>query len=484
MFTEIITDGRALNTDDYVEVNIVISGVGVHNVSGQSIPCSTGDICILSQGISHFYTECDSLSVRRLLFSPKEYFSGECAQVGSMQFCHGVFCEGSYICCATLDRITFHKIDSLFSDIECEKNNIDASTHEMVSAYLTLILITVSRYMNGALKSGTDLPCNERELVRSVTRIVDEEFSSPSLTLEAVSGELFVSPSHLSRVFKSYKGKSFSDYLRELRLNHACLLLKKSDMTVEAIVDACGLRDIPNFYRTFNTYKGMTPVQYRHKNTINKGDKIMVVLGEISENLQKGKAKIVKEMVAQAIEEGCEPAKILNEGLLEGMNVIGEKFKNNEVYVPEVLVAARAMNMGLEVLKPHLQASGVQAVGKVCIGTVQGDLHDIGKNIVKMMLEGKGLEVVDLGVDVPAATFVQAAKEQGCQVICCSALLTTTMDVMREVVAEAEKAGIRDSVKIMIGGAPVNDDFCNKIGADCYTSDAASAADAAVELCK
>ena len=210
----------------------------------------------------------------------------------------------------------------------------------------------------------------------------------------------------------------------------------------------------------------------------------MVVLSEISENLQKGKAKIVKEMVAQAIEEGGSPAQILNEGLLEGMNVIGEKFKNNEVYVPEVLVAARAMNMGLEVLKPHLQASGVEAKGKVCIGTVQGDLHDIGKNIVKMMLEGKGLEVIDLGVDVPAATFVQTAKEQNCQVICLSALLTTTMDVMREVVEEAEKAGIRDSVKIMVGGAPINDDFCKKIGADCYTSDAASAADAAVEFCK
>ena len=210
----------------------------------------------------------------------------------------------------------------------------------------------------------------------------------------------------------------------------------------------------------------------------------MVVLSEISENLQKGKAKIVKEMVAQAIEEGASPSQILNEGLLEGMNVIGEKFKNNEVYVPEVLVAARAMNMGLEVLKPYLQASGVEAKGKVCIGTVQGDLHDIGKNIVKMMLEGKGLEVIDLGVDVPAATFVQTAKEQNCQVICLSALLTTTMDVMREVVEEAEKAGIRDSVKIMVGGAPINDDFCKKIGADCYTPDAASAADAALTMCR
>ena len=210
----------------------------------------------------------------------------------------------------------------------------------------------------------------------------------------------------------------------------------------------------------------------------------MVILSEISENLQKGKAKIVKEMVQQAIDEGMSPAEILEEGLLAGMNVIGEKFKNNEIYVPEVLVAARAMNMGAQILKPHLMASGVVASGRVCIGTVQGDLHDIGKNIVKMMMEGKGLEVVDLGTDVAAETFVKTAIEQNCQVICCSALLTTTMGVMEEVVKAAEAAGIRDKVKIMVGGAPVTDDFCKKIGADCYTVDAASAADAAVEFCK
>ena len=210
----------------------------------------------------------------------------------------------------------------------------------------------------------------------------------------------------------------------------------------------------------------------------------MSILMEISENLQKGKAKIVKELVAKAIEEGVPAADILNEGLLSGMNVIGEKFKTNEVYVPEVLVAARAMNMGTQILKPYLAESGVTAAGRVCIGTVQGDLHDIGKNLVKMMMEGKGLEVVDLGTDVAPETFVQTAIEQNCQVICCSALLTTTMNVMEEVVKAAEAAGIRDRVKIMIGGAPVTEDYCRRIGADCYTSDAASAADAAASLCR
>ena len=209
----------------------------------------------------------------------------------------------------------------------------------------------------------------------------------------------------------------------------------------------------------------------------------MEILEQISTALQSGKAKIVKELVGQALNEGISPSEILSEGLLDGMGKIGEKFKNNEVFVPEVLVAARAMNMGAQLLKPYLAAEGISAKGKVCIGTVKGDLHDIGKNLVKMMMEGKGLEVVDLGTDVPAEVFVKVAIEQGCQIICCSALLTTTMGIMAEVVEAAKSTGIRDKVKIMIGGAPVTDDFCKEIGADCYTPDAASAADAAVEFC-
>ena len=210
----------------------------------------------------------------------------------------------------------------------------------------------------------------------------------------------------------------------------------------------------------------------------------MNILEEISANLQKGKAKIVKELVAQAIGENIPAKQILEEGLLSGMDVIGEKFKNNEVFVPEVLVAARAMNMGASLLKPLLADGENTSAGKVCIGTVKGDLHDIVKNLVKMMMEGKGLEVIDLGTDVAPETYVETAIKENCQIICCSALLTTTMPVMGEVVKEAEKAGIRDKVKIMVGGAPVTEAFCQQIGADRYTSDAASAADAAVEFCR
>ena len=202
----------------------------------------------------------------------------------------------------------------------------------------------------------------------------------------------------------------------------------------------------------------------------------MSIVNEISEAMQKGKAKKVKELVPQALEQGISAKVILEEGLLSGMNIVGEKFKNNEVFVPEVLVAARAMNAGTEILKPYMVSAGVEPLGKACLGTVKGDLHDIGKNLVRMMLEGKGIEVIDLGVDVSPEQFVQTAIDNNCGIIACSALLTTTMPAMGEVVEQAKAAGIRDKVKIMVGGAPVTDKFCEAIGADAYTPDAATAA--------
>ena len=208
-----------------------------------------------------------------------------------------------------------------------------------------------------------------------------------------------------------------------------------------------------------------------------------MILEDISLKVQAGKAKDTKALVQQAIDEGYSAQDILEKGLIDGMNVIGGKFKNNEVFVPEVLIAARAMNQGAALLKPLLAAEGVKANGKVCIGTVQGDLHDIGKNLVKMMLEGKGLEVIDLGTDVSPEVFVETAKNEGCHIIALSSLLTTTMGAMEDVVRAVEDAGIRDQVKIIVGGAPVTEEFSQKIGADAYAPDAASAADKAIELC-
>ena len=208
----------------------------------------------------------------------------------------------------------------------------------------------------------------------------------------------------------------------------------------------------------------------------------MSILTDIGEALERGKRKQVTQLVQQALDEGISPQQILTEGLLPGMDRVGIKFRNNEVFVPEVLVAARAMSAGSEVLKPLLAESGGVSKGKAVIGTVKGDLHDIGKNLVKMMIEGKGIEVIDLGVDVAPETFVQAAAEHNAEIVCCSALLTTTMPVIGEVVEAFKAAGTRDKVKIMVGGAPVTQEFCDSIGADCYTPDAASAAIRAAEL--
>jgi 5-methyltetrahydrofolate--homocysteine methyltransferase len=206
----------------------------------------------------------------------------------------------------------------------------------------------------------------------------------------------------------------------------------------------------------------------------------MAILEEISASLQAGLAQKVKELVQQAVDEGVSVAEILNNGLLSGMGIIGAKFKKNEVYVPEVIISARAMRWGMEVLQPLLESAGIEPVGKVVLGTVKGDLHDIGKNLVGMMLRGAGFEVIDVGIDVPAEKFIEAVKESNAEVIACSALLTTTMPQMKSVVDAVKAAGI--AVKVMIGGAPVTQDYANEIGADGYAPDAASAADLAKEL--
>ena len=207
----------------------------------------------------------------------------------------------------------------------------------------------------------------------------------------------------------------------------------------------------------------------------------MADLQAIADNLIKGQAPKVKELVHQAIAEGVAPGDILTKGLIAGMSVIGERFKKNEVYVPEVLIAARAMHAGMDELKPLLVESGVKTKAKFAIGTVKGDLHDIGKNLVMMMMEGAGYEVVDLGVDVTPDKFVGAIKN-GANIIGMSALLTTTMTAMRTTIEAITAAGIRDSVKIMVGGAPLTQAFADEVGADGYAPDAASAVDTADSL--
>ena len=489
-----------LHIHDFVEVSIVTAGRGVHRTPDGCNECNAGDTYVIGVGVPHAYFatedgECPT--VCNLVFDPADLFDGEAADPDHPRYCYGLFREDPLTVYVMLTSRTLEDVERTVTRMERELDRRRPEWEMSVKSYLVNLLIMMGRYASQRETPASAPRPKERLLAMTVMRTVMENYSDQTLTLESIAASLYISKSYLCRIFNRVTGESFGDYLRRVRLEQACRLLRETELTAEQIVYACGLRDIPTFYRVFKSRMGMTPNAYRQGERpaeesieqnyfIFEGDTNMsiAILNEISENLQKGKAKIVAELVQKALDEGVAPDAILNEGLLAGMNVIGEKFKVNEVYVPEVLVAARAMNKGTAILKPHLAAAGVQATGKVCIGTVQGDLHDIGKNLVKMMLEGKGLEVIDLGSDVAPETFVQTAIDQNCQVICLSALLTTTMGVMEDVVKKAIEMGVRDKVKIMIGGAPVNEDFCAKIGADIYTPDAASAADAAVEFCK
>ncbi len=483
----------SLDVCNYFEIDLIVEGSGTHCINEKTFPCKENDIYILSTNTTHRYfstNESKPITVRRLTFSIDDWFKGAAVLKGNKHYCYGAFENDSPIAYAMLNNTVKEKIDAIFDSIETELMDKDNEWKSMVRAYLIQLFSLVGRYVRSSIKNDIR-KTKYQNLIDSTLKIVNNEFSNQELSLDFIAKRVFVSSSQLSRNFKEHVGQLFSEYLRETRLKYSAKLLKESDMTVERIVVECGLRNLPSFYRNFREYYGMTPQIYRQISKIsieeinNKGDyKKMEIINEISTCVQNGKIKVIKEIVQNAIDANANAEEILKDGLLSGMSIVGEKFKNNEVYVPQVLISAKAMTLGLEVLQPLLVSKNVKPIGKVCVGTVQGDLHDIGKNLVKMMMQGKGLEVVDLGTDVSPETFIKSAIDNDCQVICCSALLTTTMPVMAEIVKEAEKAGIRDKVKIMIGGAPVNQEFCDSIGADCYTPDAASASDVAVEFCK
>lgn len=209
----------------------------------------------------------------------------------------------------------------------------------------------------------------------------------------------------------------------------------------------------------------------------------MASIQEVYDLVVRGKARLIEAAVSAALEEGCDPSKLLNEGMIAAMDEVGEKFKNGEIFVPEMLVAAKAMKKGVELLKPHLATGEAGAAGKVVIGTVAGDLHDIGKNLVIMMLESAGFEVIDLGVDVPHEKFIETVEANpDTKIVCCSALLTTTMPALRDAVALLNAAPFRSNIKVMVGGAPITQAFADEIGADAYTEDAASCAQKAKEF--
>ncbi|MEX1377149.1 MAG: corrinoid protein [Eubacteriales bacterium] len=210
----------------------------------------------------------------------------------------------------------------------------------------------------------------------------------------------------------------------------------------------------------------------------------MSILENIAEALKTGRAPDVSKLVNEALADDISAEAILNEGLIAGMNTVGVLFKSGKMYVPQVLIAARAMYAGLDILNPILTAQAVDPLGVVAIGTVKGDMHDIGKNLVAMMMEGAGIKIIDLGTNVTPDKFISAVNNDGAQIVAMSALLTTTMQEMKVTIDAIEAAGIRDKVKIMIGGAPITQEYADEIGADGYTADAASAAEMACEFLK
>jgi len=371
-------------------------------------------------------------------------------------------------------------------------------------------------WLSGIMARFTDLVFNLADIkhVDVIYKAIDyiKRNYMKKITLEEVASNVYLSVSYFSKIFKEEMKCNFNTYLNKVRVDMSKKLLVDDSIALVDISNLVGFEDQSYFSKVFKKITGVSPGKFRESRggssryrdpehmeepwrlirdnrltkyiiNQNKGRLFIVsILNEISQNLQQGKAKVVKELVQKAIDEGLDAKTILEEGLLSGMGIIGQKFKNNEVYVPDVLIAARAMNAGSELLKPLLVSQGVKATGKVVLGTVKGDLHDIGKNLVRMMMEGKGLEVYDIGIDVPTDKFAEKAIEVDAKIIAMSALLTTTMGEMKNVLESIKNAGLRDKVTVMIGGAPVNENFCKSIGADIYTPDAASAAEAAAKV--
>lgn len=470
-----------------VEIAVVIGGDGFCRILDSTIECKNGDSFIFNCDLPHcFYAKKEGLPLRliKIQFSPRIFEDND---KESASLLDELFKSGVPYSCSVLNSSAMSEILRLSGAIRREIDNRAAKWDKAIMSHLSLLLIALTRYNDLADAIEIERP-KEWHIVFATMSEISRSYSDSSFSLSTVADRLFISRSSLSRAFSKVTGGSLHEYLQAVRMRKACALLETTDMSNEEIALACGIKDLTTFYNTFKNSYGTTPLNYKklikNRNLHIGESKVMVTIAEINENLQKGRAKAVKALTEQAIAEGASAEEILSDGLIAAMMVVGEKFKNNQVFVPEVLMAARAMNAAIEIIKPLIADGGFEVKGKVCIGTVRGDLHDIGKNLVKIMLESRGLEVIDLGVDVAPEKFVETAQNEGCRIICLSALLTTTMPVMGEVVKAAEAAGIRDNVKIMIGGAPVNEEFCRQIGADCYTVDAASAADAAVEFCK
>ena len=473
-----------LHLHEFVEFSFVLDGNGYHRIWNDVVECKKGDVYIINTGVPHGYfakSKEEMPTICNILVDPQRLFEGEVGQMENPRYCYGIFKQNPFVAFKRLKNDEYKKIKSLYQSVWNEIIHKQEEWEALANAYFKELLITMMRYMTVEQMNYSNLQSEKSNLIASAMRLVMENCFDQGFNLKSVAKSLFISEAHLSRVFYQMSGEYFSDCVRNIRLKKACQLLENTDLTNEEIVMECGLKDVPSFYRIFKQQMSLTPNQYRKKF---KGATERNFVQEIALSMKDGDPERTKDFVKKAMEQGIPAQDILNDGLIKGMNLVGEMFKSGEIYLPEVLVASKIINACVQLIKPLLPESDSKNNGKVVIGTVKGDIHDIGKNIVKMMMEAKGIEVVDLGTNVPPEKFIQTAIEEKCQVICCSALLTTTMGIMTEVVKCAIEQNVRQNFKILIGGAPVTEDFRNSINADAYADNAFTAAELALELCK
>lgn len=473
-----------LHLHEFVEFSFVLEGSGYHRIWNDVVECKKGDVYIINTGVPHGYfakSKDEMPTICNILIDPQRLFEGEVGQMESPRFCYGIFKQNPFVAFKHLKSDEYKKIKSLYQNVWNEIIHKQEEWEPLATAYLKELLITMMRYMTVEQMNYSNLQSEKSNLITSAMRLVMENCFDQGFNLKSVAKTLFISEAHLSRVFYQMSGQYFSDCVRNIRLKKACQLLENTDLTNEEIVAECGLKDVPSFYRLFKQQMSLTPNQYRKKF---KGSTEQDFVQEIAFSMKDGDPERTKDFVKRAMEQGVPAQDILNDGLIKGMNLVGEKFKNGEIYIPEVLVASKIINACVQLIKPLLPEAETKNNGKVVIGTVKGDIHDIGKNLVKMMMEAKGLEVIDLGTNVSAENFIQTAINENCQVVCCSALLTTTMGVMTDVVKYAIEQNVRHKIKILVGGAPVTEVFRNSINADAYADNAMTAAELAFELCK
>ena len=483
-----------LHEHPFIEISYVEKGTGIHTVWNESYPVTIGNLFVLNSSVPHglySVSETDPLIVRSLYFDPCDLLGGEIVEIGNPQYLYGLFNNHNFVVSLTLKTKYLRFISQNFDEISLEMEEQKIDWKSAVAFQLSLLLLQIKR-----LALSTAPPCNgypnvtdSKVLTSEVLHFITTHYSDPQFSMKSISEELHISASSLSRSFHDVTGTYFSDYLCLYRMRQALPLIAESAVSIEEIASRCGYHDMHSFRRQFKKITGLTPSEFQKQNTdhatrIFPCDKELnhILYTEIIENLQCGKRKAVIALVSQALEEGFPPEEILQEGLVRGMKTLGEKFQSNEIFVPEVLGAANAVNSCLEILKPYLSASFDTCKRCAVICTVKGDIHNIGKNLVRLMLEAAGIRCIDLGEDVSPQTVVDAVREHHPGLVCLSALLTTTMMVQKDIIDALCAAGLRQHVKIIIGGAPVTQEFADRIGADAYTPDAVTAAQVAKRL--